>query len=90
MKTKLFPSYTIGPDAYNEIAEICMPFGKKIAVIGGERAINAAKNKIKSAEVNLIINRPIDSSTLSREEQNNLSEKIKEIIEESLDKSKPI
>lgn len=48
------------------------------------------KNKIKSAEVNLIINKPIDTSTLSREEQNNLAEKIKEIIEESLDKSKPI
>lgn len=48
------------------------------------------KNKIKSAEVNLIINKPIDPNTLSREEQNNLSEKIKEIIKESLDKGKPI
>ncbi|WP_097026262.1 lysophospholipid acyltransferase family protein [Clostridium peptidivorans] len=48
------------------------------------------KNKIKSAEVNLIINKPIDPSTLSREEQNNLAEKVKEIIKESLDKRKPI
>lgn len=49
MKTQLFPSYTIGPDAYNEIANICMPFGRTIAVIGGQRAINAAKNKMKDA-----------------------------------------
>lgn len=48
------------------------------------------KNKIKSAEVNLIINKPIYSSTLSREEQNNLAEKIKEIIKESLDKRESI
>lgn len=48
------------------------------------------KNKIKGSEVNLIINKPIDSSTLSREEQNNLGEIIKEIIKESLEKSKPI
>lgn len=49
MKTHLFPSYTIGPDAYTEIAKTCMPFGRTAVVIGGERAINAAKNKLKNA-----------------------------------------
>lgn len=49
MKTQLFPSYTIGPDAYKEIASICMMFGSKIAVIGGQRAIDAAQNKLIDA-----------------------------------------
>ena len=31
----LFPSYTIGTDAYTKIPEICPTYGRKIAVIGG-------------------------------------------------------
>ena len=49
MKTQFFPSYTIGPDAYKEIVKTCMPYGSKAVVIGGERAINAAKDKIESS-----------------------------------------
>lgn len=49
MKTQLYPSYTIGPDAYGEIVKTCIPYGSKAVVIGGERAINAAKNKIENA-----------------------------------------
>jgi len=49
MKTQFFPSYSIGPDAYGEIVKTCIPYGSKVVVIGGERAIHAAKNKIKSA-----------------------------------------
>ncbi len=49
MKTQLFPGYSIGPDAYKELVNICMPYGTKAVVIGGEKAIKAAKNKIKEA-----------------------------------------
>lgn len=49
MKTRFFPGYTIGPDSYKEIERICKPYGTKAAVIGGERAIKAAENKIKEA-----------------------------------------
>ncbi len=49
MNTQLFPGYTIGPDAYKEVVKICSPFGKKAVVIGGERAIKAAKNKIQES-----------------------------------------
>ena len=49
MITHNFPGYTIGPDSYEEIVEICTPFGKKAVVIGGERALNAASEKIRRA-----------------------------------------
>ncbi|MGD9570155.1 MAG: iron-containing alcohol dehydrogenase family protein [Sedimentibacter sp.] len=49
MKTQLFPGYSIGSDAYKEVANICIPYGTKAVVIGGEKAMKAAKNKIKKA-----------------------------------------
>jgi glycerol dehydrogenase len=49
MKTKLFPGYSIGPDAYKEIIKTCTPYGTKAVVVGGENAINAARNKIQEA-----------------------------------------
>lgn len=49
MITQFFPGYTIGPDAYTNIDKICSLYGKKVAVIGGEQAIKASGNKIKSA-----------------------------------------
>lgn len=49
MKTQFFPGYTIGPDSYKEIIKTCFPFGNKAVVIGGEKAIKAAKEKIESA-----------------------------------------
>lgn len=48
MNTQFFPGYTIGPDAYKEIVKICIPHGNKAVVIGGERAIKAARNKIEN------------------------------------------
>lgn len=49
MKTQFFPGYTIGAEAYKEIVRICIPHGNQAAVIGGERAVKAARNKIESA-----------------------------------------
>lgn len=49
MKTQFSPGYTIGRDAYEDIVKICSIYGKKAAVIGGERAMKAAEEKIKDA-----------------------------------------
>ena len=35
MQKSLFPGYTVGTDAYDDIANVCPAYGKKIAVIGG-------------------------------------------------------
>ena len=45
----LFPGYTIGEDAYQNIPAVCAPFGKKAAIIGGKRALAAAEEKIRQA-----------------------------------------
>ena len=49
MQKTLFPGYTIGTDAYDDIANVCPAFGKKIAIIGGKRALEAAKDAIIEA-----------------------------------------
>ena len=41
--TVFLPSYSIGGDAYKEIANICAPYGTKAVVIGGKTAISKAK-----------------------------------------------
>lgn len=46
------PSYSIGDKVYNTIKDVCKDYGTKILVIGGKKALNAAKNKIKSAVKN--------------------------------------
>ena len=38
MEKTLFPGYTVGPDAYDDIADVCSAYGRKVAIIGGERA----------------------------------------------------
>ncbi|MCM1309084.1 MAG: iron-containing alcohol dehydrogenase family protein [Butyrivibrio sp.] len=43
------PSYTIGADAYGEISGVCLPFGRRAAVIGGRRGMAAAMDKITAA-----------------------------------------
>ncbi|MDD3368873.1 MAG: iron-containing alcohol dehydrogenase family protein [Lachnospiraceae bacterium] len=43
------PSYSVGENVYNLIGEKCLPYGKNILVIGGTRAIAAAKEKIEKA-----------------------------------------
>lgn len=45
----MFPSYTVGIDSYTKIPEICRPYGKKIAIIGGKTALHKAQNEIKAA-----------------------------------------
>ena len=47
------PSYSIGDKVYNKIPEICGTYGKKIIAIGGHKAINAAREKIEKAILNL-------------------------------------
>ncbi len=43
------PSYTVGPDAYKSIPEYCRLYGTKAVVIGGMKAMNAARGKLLSA-----------------------------------------
>ena len=46
-QTIYLPSYSIGgKEVYKKISEICSPYGKKAIVIGGKRAIAAAKNDL--------------------------------------------
>lgn len=43
------PSYTIGDKAYDKIGEMCQPYGKTAVVIGGHKAMAAAKPHIDAA-----------------------------------------
>lgn len=45
----LIPSYTVGQDAYREIPKYCGLYGKKAVVIGGHKAMAAAKEKLLAA-----------------------------------------
>ncbi len=49
MQKTLFPGYSIGTDAYEDIRNVCPVYGKKAAVIGGKRALAAAQDKILAA-----------------------------------------
>ena len=49
MKRTLFPGYSVGTDAYEDIKEICPAYGKKAAIIGGKHALAAAQDKIITA-----------------------------------------
>ena len=42
----LIPSFTVGPEAYQKIPEYCRPYGKKAVVIGGHKAMAAAREKL--------------------------------------------
>lgn len=44
-----FPNYSIGPDAYKDIPEVCSIYGKKAVIIGGKHALLAAAQKIRDA-----------------------------------------
>lgn len=52
------PSYTVGDSAYENVANICAPYGKKAVVIGGKRAIEAARvylmEALKDSELEII------------------------------------
>lgn len=43
------PNFTIGENAYNEIATYCAPFGKKVTIIGGKKALKASQDRILNA-----------------------------------------
>lgn len=43
------PCYTVGPDAYDRIPEVCGRFGKKAVAIGGHKALAAAKPYLERA-----------------------------------------
>ena len=51
------PSYSIGSIIYDKIGPVCESYGKTVLVIGGEKALAAAYDKIKAAvdETNLVI-----------------------------------
>lgn len=49
MQKALFPGYTVGPDAYEDIVNICPAYGKRAAIIGGKHALAAAEDKIRQA-----------------------------------------
>lgn len=46
------PSYSIGDNVYNKIAEICSPFGKKVACIGGKTAISKVRDLLEESVKN--------------------------------------
>ena len=49
MQKALFPGYTVGSDAYEDIVNICPAYGKRAAIIGGKHALAAAGDKIRQA-----------------------------------------
>ena len=49
MQKALFPGYSVGPDAYEDIANICPAYGKTAAIIGGRKALAAAEPQIRKA-----------------------------------------
>ena len=44
--TILMAPYSVGPDSYKKIPEYCRLYGTKAVVIGGKKAMAAAKDKI--------------------------------------------
>lgn len=47
--TILIPSYTVGPEAYKEIGKYCECCGSRAVVIGGRKAMAAAREKLLAA-----------------------------------------
>lgn len=48
----LLPNYSIGPEIYQTINQICRPYGKKIIAIGGKKAMAAARPLLEQALAN--------------------------------------
>lgn len=38
-----FANYTIGEDAYENVSQVCSHYGKRILLIGGEKAMEAGQ-----------------------------------------------
>ena len=62
MQKALFPGYTVGPDAYEDIVNICSAYGKKAAIIGGRKALAAAEPQIRKAVEDPAAERIIDGT----------------------------
>ena len=43
------PSYSIGPQVYAGVKELCLPYGRKVLMIGGRKAMNAARPRLEAA-----------------------------------------
>lgn len=50
--TVTFPSYTIGKNVLKTLEEVCLPYGKKILVVGGYTAIEKVKEELIKATNN--------------------------------------
>ena len=44
MHRTMFPGYTVGTDAYDDVASVCEQYGRKVVIIGGEKVLAAAKD----------------------------------------------
>ena len=44
-----FANYSIGTDVYEQVPEVCEPYGSRILLIGGEKALGAAKKLLQDA-----------------------------------------
>lgn len=44
-----FANYTIGEDAYREAAQVCAMYGRRALLIGGEKALQAGREKLETA-----------------------------------------
>ena len=49
MSTTFLPSYSVGPDAYEEIGFVTKFYGKTVAVVGGETALKKASPRLLPA-----------------------------------------
>ena len=44
-----FCNYSVGPEVYQEVPAICAPFGKRVFLLGGRRALAAGKDRLEAA-----------------------------------------
>ena len=56
IKNLFLPNYSIGTDAYKNIEGICINYGKKAVIIGGEKSISVSKDGIIKNVKNIKIN----------------------------------
>jgi glycerol dehydrogenase len=47
--SQFLPCYTVGPDAYENVPNVCRRFGTKAVAIGGHKALAAAKPELEKA-----------------------------------------
>lgn len=84
----IFPEGTRSKgNAVGEFKKGSMKLGTKagvpivpVTIDGTYKALEGNNNKLRSADVKLVIHKPIIPNTLSREEQNGLADKIRDII----------